>query len=85
MSLSDRILRRLHSWAQAVDRRLGQEVIREKEEPAPPVERHTCYHCHERFEGPGFLVGNRRYCTEVCSPPFLRGNGNYRLAGDPRG
>lgn len=37
-----------------------------------PVERHCCYGCRQRFEGSGYRVADRRYCEELCSPPFLR-------------
>jgi len=60
--------------------------------PIAPVERHTCYGCHERFEGKGFLLRGQfmsrpdlRYCTELCAPPFLReGYEIPNLYGDPR-
>jgi hypothetical protein len=67
------ILARIKAW---IDRH---------EKPVTPVERHTCTGCWQRFEGKGFVVRGRRYCTELCSPPFLRGNGDYRIAGDPGG
>lgn len=72
--MSSRILRYLHSLIQAYDAK-----------PVVPVERHTCAGCRERFEGPGFLIGERRYCREICSPPFLRRNGSepVHLVGDP--
>jgi hypothetical protein len=70
------ILARLKAW---IDRREKRPMTQ------PPVERHSCYGCHERFEGPGYIVRGKRYCTELCSPPFLRGNGDYRIAGDPGG
>jgi hypothetical protein len=57
--------------------------------PVQPVRRFTCRGCHERAEWPGYvvklLVGELRYCSETCAPPFLReGFEMPNLYGDPR-
>ena len=94
---SNRFLAWLARVAQAIDRRLGDPVVKRpaflgfppgSHEPLEPVKRFTCRGCQRRFDGPGYVVptlaGELHFCSEACAPPFLReGREIPDLAGEP--
>jgi hypothetical protein len=95
MKFFDNLLSRAHAWAQRVDRRLGEPVLKKPEprpKPVASIEATTdsglCTAC-EKWCACGWLIDGKLFCN-LDARPYVRARYDRErseaptLAGDPR-